>query len=197
MRATGYMAVINNGFQLASALTERKNSRGATGRSKYFWMFNLAASLSYMTGNALLAISPKDANASMSNEAKDLIENVYASAAGIILNQPPERQEALLNKMAFYLSSQPEIRESQPEIAQKLQDKLAQVKDSPWIAIPQPRQEKDGVEVTSHTPGESAGVTSMRWREREAATRSDAAWADKENARKEAVKEPSLAGAAR
>lgn len=195
MRVIGYMAVINNFFQLASALTERKHSRNATGKARHFWALNLAASLSYMSANALLAISPKDANASMHDEAKDPFADIYTSAAAILVNQPEEKRELLVNKMAFYLSSQPEIRNSPQEVAQIITHKLSEVKDSPWIDNAPSRSET--VHETRPVSRESE-KESKRWAEREGkAQDAEIAWADKEMARDTAGKEPSLAGNSR
>lgn len=194
MRVIGYVAVLNNFFQLASAVTEYKHSREATGRSRHFWAFNLAASLSYMTGNALLAISPKDTNASMKDEAKDPFADVYTSAAAILVNQPEEKQGMLVNKIAFYLSSQPEIRNSPQEVVQLIYDKLAAVKDSPWIDRKPPsgqEQAEPGISRPVAMQPEGEGEQ-KRWMEREE-RKTDGAWAEKEMGR-EAEKVLSLSG---
>lgn len=195
MRVIGYMAVINNFFQLASALMERKHSRNATGKARHFWALNFAASLSYMSANALLAISPKDANASMHDEVKDPFADIYASAAAILVNQPEEKREILVNKMAFYLSSQPEIRNSPQEVAQIISHKLSEVKDSPWIDNSPSRSESSS---ETRTVSRESEKEPKRWAVREERVQdAEIAWADKEMAREVADKEPSLAGNSR
>lgn len=174
MRVTGTLAVINNFFQLASALTERKHTRNATGRERHFWALNLAASLSYMTGNALLAISPKDTNANMKDGVHDPFADIYASAAAILINQPEEVRRGMVNRMAANLASQPEISISPHEVGELIQQKITELKDSPWIDAGRRVQEED----SAHEMPEKEQKRWVEREERPSAAR--AAWADKE-----------------
>lgn len=156
------------------------------------WMANMTAAASYMVANGLLSISStKGSNGSGKDkdgkEKKDPNSELYAAAAAIIANQPEAVQEATINKMSVFLASQREIDMPPEELATKMREKVAAVKDNPWLdpakhptRAPQPAQPPRFADSVSRS------------------TPAAAAWAEKEAAREgAAAKDSGIGGAAR
>jgi hypothetical protein len=252
LRASGYGAIINNGFLLASGITERKNTnkriadmRGeleglsthagdsvsnaensrligdlqnslkSADENKNNWMFPVTAAISYIVANSLLSISSKDTVANMTTE-EDPFTELYTASAGILVNQPQDVQDAMINKMAFYLAEQKDITATPEEIAKMMREKLIEVQSSPWIDTRLEKLEDMAEDKTQGKAAESSGKTThakdkeaeissvpdtvpQSWvdREMKAPDRVPAAWADKEAARGVAEKDAQLSGAAR
>lgn len=249
LRVAGYMAMANNAFQGGSAVLERKNSKERIGKlgeqigagdsspqlndamqseykNKNNWMFNMTAATSYVVANGLLSISSKDADASMGN-GEDPFAQLYSASAAILANQPQEVQDAMVNKMAFHLAEFQEITRPAEEIAGLMHQKLAEVKDSPWLEtgnqeqkqpllsspeapqIPAQKMPPSVQENTADTTMMDTATPLLRdmqqesWTQREskAAQNAPAAWSEKEAtreaARDTAAQENELSGIAR
>lgn len=86
---------------------------------------------SYIFGNVMLWLSSKD-NLGAKNEAKNrqMLEELAETSAHVVAAQPKETQEALMAHVAGYLSAQPEIKKTAPEIAAMLHEKLAGIGQS-------------------------------------------------------------------
>ena len=107
-----------------------KEVKGAE-RGRFGWAFSLAAASAYFTANALMSVSKggaKDAN------KLDPYEDLYAASAAILAAQPEAERNAVINKMASYLSAQREIEAPASEIASKMREKITTLEQSPWLA---------------------------------------------------------------
>lgn len=216
LRVGGYLAIANNVMQASSAISEKNSAKRKIQRlegqmeqlggsnaalqsqldtarkNQNNWMFNMAAASSYMVGNGLLSISSKDADASMGN-GNDPFAQIYSAASAILANQPQEVQDAMINKMAFYLAEQKEITRPAEEIARLMRDHLTQVKQSPWIDAQLEKLEDMAGPVTDSAAkpeGKPREVPATTWADRTGKAEA-AAWAEKEAAREAVAKETS------
>lgn len=123
------------------------------------WKMNMLAAASYVVANGLLSISSTKGNQGGKKGADgqplDPNDEIYAAAAAIIANQPQEVQDHLVDKMAMFLATQREIDVPPAELAEKMREKVASVKENPWL------------DPAKH--GKQEDVAPAAWAEREAA----------------------------
>lgn len=208
LRVAGYGAIVNNLFLAASGLTERKNSKARlqelqeakntlgtafnnenalkeAKRNQNNWAYTMTAAGSYIAANGLLSISSKDGNSSES-----AISKLYAATAAILVNQPHEVQESMINKMAFHFAEQKEISLQPDEIATCIRDKMDRLRNSQWMdsGLEKPKVRTD------KAPDSDNRKTSKSWAEPD---RRPTAWTSKEVAREKAVAQTPVSGAMR
>ncbi len=139
LRLTGALYMANNVALTLSAYGERKDYFGARKDTKNkSYLFKFLTVACYLFANSMLTLSSKD-NVGAGAREKSTDNAVSALAdvsAKVIAAQHPELQEALVQNIAGYLSSQPEIKKTAPEIASLLHKKLVLVsqKQSPALA---------------------------------------------------------------
>lgn len=156
------------------------------------WKMNMVAAASYMVANGLLSISStkggqeggKDKDG---NEIKDPNSELYAAAAAIIANQPQEVQDQAISKMAVFLAEQKEISLTPDVLAEKMREKVASVKDNPWLD-PAKHGSKSTALPRTDVP---------RYADQQAQQAGNAAWVEKEAARASATQEAGHSGASR
>jgi hypothetical protein len=89
----------------------------------------------YLLGNALMWFSSKEnLGAKEESNNRKLYEGLAQVSAQVVAAQPQQLQEALVQHIAGYLSAQPEIKKTAPEIAALLHAKLGEVKPSLPVA---------------------------------------------------------------
>lgn len=158
MKAGSYIAMSNNVFLAAGTVKDRaaniqarENLPGQIAQendptkrealqadldkaeaSKFSWMFSALASAAYFTANGMMSLSK--GGGKKGEKKEDPYEDLYAAAAAILSSQPEQVQDAMINKMAAFLSEQREIEAPASDIASYMRDKLEQQKVSPWLA---------------------------------------------------------------
>lgn len=147
-------------------------------KAEGMWKMNMVAAASYVVANGLLSIS--STKGGHSDDGKpDPNDEIYAAAAAIIANQPQEVQETMVDKMSMFLATQREISMPPEQLAEKMREKVANVKDSPWL------------DPAKH--GKAAPAPRYADKPQDAVP---AAWAEREAARN-AAKDTGLSGASR
>lgn len=121
LRLSGGLYMLNNATLIMSALEERKANP-----AQKSYMFKFLTAASYIFGNTMLSLSSKEnkANGEQCNEAMDKLSQ---ASAKIIAAQPQELQEALVQHIAGFLASQPEVTMKADAIADLLHGKLRSV----------------------------------------------------------------------
>lgn len=171
------------------------------------WTMNVVAAASYLVANGLLSISSTKGGhgggkGADGKEQKDPNSELYAAAAAIIANQPQEVQDNAINKMSTFLASQREIDMKPEELAAKIREKVATVKDSPWLN-PEIRARRGGTVAPAHpaVPEElplSVQEEPKRWADAmNRAPDAPASWAEKQAAREATAQDAGLSGASR
>lgn len=94
--------------------------------------FNVAAAASYMVANALYGMSDKNTSVSLKDIGK--MDEVYAVAAHVIGAQKPEVQAGMIEQVAGYLSTQPDVNQKAEDIAAQLKVKVRQLEHNPWAS---------------------------------------------------------------
>lgn len=91
---------------------------------------NLATACAFLMANGLYSMGTKDTSVDL--KALGAIDQLYAVIAHVIAAQPKEHQPELLNRMAGFLSSQPDVHESADEVAAMLRGKAHALEKAPW-----------------------------------------------------------------
>ncbi len=118
LRVSGALYALNNVTLIMSALAERKANP-----AQKSYMFKFLTAASYIFANTMLSMSSKD-NHGKSDASTHALEQLSDTAAKVIAAQPPELQEALVQHVAGFLSSQPEVHFKAEELAAMLTDRL-------------------------------------------------------------------------
>ena len=87
------------------------------------YMFKFLTAASYMLGNTLLCMSSKD-NAGSQQQVDEALDKLATASAQIIAAQAPEMRQSLLQHMAGFLASQPEVTLKAPDIEALMQKKM-------------------------------------------------------------------------
>lgn len=125
LRVSAALFWAGNGVMTYGAFAKRNEAlKSGSGDKSYLWRFLIAGS--YIFANALLSLSSKGHSA----EKSDITPQLADVSATVIAAQPKEVQEALVQNIAGYLSAQPEIKKTAPEIAELLHAKLAETQKS-------------------------------------------------------------------
>lgn len=122
----------NNAVLIGSVIEKKVHKKYTNNKSP--WVRLLAAA-TYITANVFLSKSSKD-NINVKDEQKntEVADALAKISAQIIAAQSKETQEVLIQNLAGYLSAQPEIKKTAPEIAQLLHDKLATIQQPEMLA---------------------------------------------------------------
>lgn len=161
MRTRGYLSIINNGFQAASALDTKKTNERDLARlpgqiaalpgdasvqerqkleaklekaQNYegTWVFNMFTSAAYFVANSLVSITSK--NGGEENTINPAHAELFTAAASILAAQPEEVREGLISKMAFHFAEQKDVGTPPDEIAKLMREKIEAQQMSPWLA---------------------------------------------------------------
>lgn len=141
LRVSGALYTINNASMLWAGIAKRRQNP-----AQKSYMLRFATAASYIFANSMLAMSSKGGSGG-DKKADDVLQSLADTSARVIIAQPQELQEALVEHVSAFLSSQPEVNKKAPEIAEILHKKLAEVK-----ATQQPAQ---GVAEAAKAPPES------------------------------------------
>ncbi|MGE0753939.1 MAG: hypothetical protein AB7L92_02120 [Alphaproteobacteria bacterium] len=128
LRVSGLLYTLNNAAMLGAAISKRKDALKSAQAMKDYKLRFLTTG-TYIFANAMLMMSSKNHH----DGAHSIEPSVEMAdmAARIIAAQPKEVQEALVQNVAGYLSSQPEIDKPAQEIAARMHEKLAAVAKTP------------------------------------------------------------------
>lgn len=107
---------------------------------------NLGTAASFMLANGLYALSSKDTGADI--KAMGGLDQVYAVTAHVIAAQPKEHQMELVNRMAGFLASQSDVKDSAADIARLLEGKVRGLSHSPWTQRVQAAAAPDAAQPT-------------------------------------------------
>jgi hypothetical protein len=121
LRVSGTLYGLNNAALIMGALKDRKTHPGNWSSSLKF----LTAG-SYIFANSMLSLSSKG-HSDNSNEGHEAMSKLADASAHMIAAQPPQVQEALVQRVSAYLSAQPEAQMKADDISKLLHDKLKQV----------------------------------------------------------------------
>lgn len=129
LRVSGTLYHANNVFAVASIYEKWKQNKqlkiaGIAKYSPYVRMLNVSG---FIVANALLGMSSKGHGGGNEKDNEKIIAQLADEAAQVIVAQPKEVQEALVQNIAGYLSAQPEIKLKAPEIVDLLHTTLAAV----------------------------------------------------------------------
>jgi hypothetical protein len=124
LRLAGAAGLIHNGFTIKGALKHRNE-----GVPHYQW--DLAAVSSMLVANSLYAICSKSTGGNIKADA--LVNDVYGIAAQILNRQPEAVREAAINSTVEFLGERPEIKDTKPQIAQRLRDEIEMQSQNPWF----------------------------------------------------------------
>ena len=94
--------------------------------------FNVGAAFCYMAANALYGMSSKDTSVSLKDIGK--LDEVYAVVAHVIGAQSPDVQQGMVERVAGYLSTQPDVNQTADDIAKELRMKMRQMEHNPWAS---------------------------------------------------------------
>lgn len=128
LRVSGALYTVNNLSMLWAGFAKRKENP-----AQKSYMLRFATAASYIFANAMLSMSSK-AQAGNDKKADHVLAELADTSARVIAAQPQEVQDALIDNIAGFLSSQPEVHRKAPEISELLHAKLARVKEG----LPQP-----------------------------------------------------------
>lgn len=124
LRATGYVALVNDAFLVGSAMKEHK----ANPEQKSY-LFKYVTAAAYAMANLLIAHSKKNRSAS-SGKQEEISAEIVDRAASVIAAQPKQTQDMLIHDVSCYLASQSEISMNTNEIAATLHDYMDQRRQS-------------------------------------------------------------------
>lgn len=136
-------------------------------KSEGMWKMNMLAAASYIVANGLLSISSTKGELK-GKGGKDPNDELYAAAAAIIANQPEEVQDATITKIGTFLASQREIDMPANELIGRIREKVATVKDNPWLDPAKhgdragTRKMEADARVPDHVPDEWVQKEAMR-----------------------------------
>lgn len=122
LRISGAFFAANNATLIMSALAERKANP-----AQKSYMFKLLTAASYIFGNSMLALSSKENHGSQA-QCEVMLGRLATASAQIIGAQPQEVQEGLLQHIAGFLASQPEVTMKADAIADMLHKKMQAVR---------------------------------------------------------------------
>ncbi len=91
---------------------------------------NLATAATFMLANGLYAMGSKDTGTDI--KALGGLDQVYAITAHVIAAQPKQHQPELINRMAGFLASLPDIKEPSEQVATTLTERVKGLSHSPW-----------------------------------------------------------------
>jgi len=137
LRVAGTFYHLNNVFAAASVYEKWKQNKNNPDLSKlaryspYVRFLNVA---SFIVANVLLGMSSKEHGGSNEKDNQQILAKLASESAAVVVAQPKEVQETLVQNIAGYLSAQPEIKKTAPEIAELLHVKLGQVREALPVA---------------------------------------------------------------
>ncbi len=131
LRISAAAYTLNDITLFISAMKER---RANPAQKSYLFKFLTVGA--YAFGNAMLAMSSKQQGGDKNNASKrEAMEKLADTSAHVVAAQHPELQDALVQQIAVFLSSQPEVTLKAPEISAMLREKLADLQpQTPQIA---------------------------------------------------------------
>lgn len=122
LRLSGTLFNLNQVGLAMDALGERNKNPGNNS-----YMFKLLAVAAFTFGNTMFALSSKGGHGASNGMDDETLNTLSETSAKIILAQPPEVQNALLEHIAGYLSTQPSLGMKAADISAMLHQKLVEV----------------------------------------------------------------------
>jgi len=124
LRIFGYGSMVTDTLLGLSALREyRTNPRQKS------YVFKFITTGTYLMADMMYAISSKNAGGKFDAEEQ---RQIVAMAAESIAAQPRAMREGLANQVAGYLSTQPEINGTAPEISHAILHQAEEMRANPW-----------------------------------------------------------------
>lgn len=128
LRLTSTLFNLNQVSLALSALDDRKRNP-----EQKSYVFKLLAVAGFVFGNTMFALSSKsqEGDSKLDTEA---LSPLAETSARVIAAQPREMQDALLEQVAGFLSSQPNVHMKAEKISALLYKKLGEISNNPEIA---------------------------------------------------------------
>jgi hypothetical protein len=101
------------------------------GKEFHPWQINSATAACYMFANLMYAMSSK--NNSVDLKTLGGLDGVYDVAANTIASQPKSFQHAMTERLAAFLSEQPDIKQTADQVAHDLETRVASLANNPWL----------------------------------------------------------------
>lgn len=127
LRLTSTLFNLNQVSLAMSALDDRKRNP-----QQKSYIFKLMAVAGFVFGNTMFALSSKSQESEKMNPA--VLEPLAETSARVIAAQPKELQDALLDQVAGFLSSQPNVPMKADKMSELLRTKLAEISQNPSIS---------------------------------------------------------------
>ncbi len=145
LRISGTLYALNNVTLTLSAIKEMR-----TNPAQKSYLFKFLTAGSYIFANAMLAMSSKGHGGGNEDHKMEAMEKLADVSARVIAAQAPEVQEALVQHISGFLSSQPEVHLRAEQITDMLHQKLTQSIPSPAVMAgwQQRLQNKNGIQLT-------------------------------------------------
>jgi hypothetical protein len=127
LRLSGALYHVNNVSMVWAGFAKRKENP-----ANKSYMLRFATAGSYILANTLLSLSSKGGGDD--KKSTMMAQKLADTAAQVVAAQPPEVQQALVEQVAGYLSAQPELHKTAPQISALMQEKLAGLKEKLPVA---------------------------------------------------------------
>jgi hypothetical protein len=151
LRTSSIIYLVNNVNLVATAISDRKEHLATGTKPGYFLTFTTACA--YIIANTLLGFATKD-NAKNTKDDSRYIDALETAAAEVLAQQPQEIRDKSIQRVAGYLSGQPEVKMHAKDIALAIHGKVEEqliiiskrqnenwqtrVQDTPASLTPQP-----------------------------------------------------------
>lgn len=132
LRATGYGYMVATLFHAGASVKKWQQGDVLTRKTVIWRICFVAANI---VSELLLALSSKGHGTGVKPDGS-IDQTVLAATAELISRQPPEKQEALVQQLAGYISSVDVLGGKADEHAAELRRQLDALKNNPWIAKP-------------------------------------------------------------
>ncbi len=121
LRTSSLIYLVNNVTLIATAFEQRKQHLATGTKPGYYLTFTTA--LAYIVANTLLGFATKD-NAKGTKEDSRYIEALETAAAEVLAQQPQEIRDRSIQRVAGFLSGQPEVKLHAKDIALAIHGKV-------------------------------------------------------------------------
>ncbi len=131
LRLTGTLFTANQFFLAKDALRER-----ALDPTKKSYVFKLIAVASFVFGNTMMGLSSKSHGGGSVLDDQSL-QTLAETSAKVIASQPPEVQKELLDNVALYLTSLPNVKVNAEDMSAMLKQRLTELSQGQALAMGQ------------------------------------------------------------
>jgi hypothetical protein len=117
----------NNLFLLTGAMQDKKEYAQSTSGAQHAWIYKLATAAAYITSNYFLSRSTRDNTGGKGPEQEEILKRLQETSARLVQAQPAAMQEAVLERVAGYLASKPDVHATAEELATQIRGNIEQL----------------------------------------------------------------------